>query len=149
MSDQQEQEFLNWVAGFRNNKLAAREAYRLWKEAENKIEPPAARQNKIYIAGPMSNLPGFNYPAFNAKAQELRAKGHTVVNPADHGVIDGMVWEDYLRFDIGNLVRCESIYMLPGWSNSKGARLEYHTAVQLGMPIYFDPRAERTANFGV
>lgn len=140
--------FETWVKGFKTYKKAAEAAYAEWKKAENKIELPAKRANTIYIAGPMSNLPAFNYPAFNAKADYLRARGHNVVNPADHGNVNGAEWADYLRFDLANLTRCESIYLLPGWSNSKGARLEYHVALQLGMPMFFDPFAERTPNFG-
>lgn len=30
---------------------------------------------RVYIAGPMTGLPEFNYPAFNACAADLRAKG--------------------------------------------------------------------------
>ena len=37
----------------------------------------------IYVSGPMSGLPDLNFPAFHAAAAELRALGHTVVNPAE------------------------------------------------------------------
>ena len=39
---------------------------------------------RIYLAGPMSGLPELNYPAFHAKAAELRAAGHHVENPAEN-----------------------------------------------------------------
>jgi len=41
---------------------------------------------RIYIAGPMTGLPEFNYPAFNAAAEYLRSLGHHVENPADNPV---------------------------------------------------------------
>jgi len=37
----------------------------------------------IYLSGPMSGLPGFNFPAFHAAAAKLRADGFTVLNPAE------------------------------------------------------------------
>lgn len=37
---------------------------------------------KIYIAGPMTGYPDYNRAAFNAKASELMAEGHIVLNPA-------------------------------------------------------------------
>lgn len=37
---------------------------------------------KIYIAGPMTGYPDYNRAAFNAKASELTAEGHIVLNPA-------------------------------------------------------------------
>lgn len=41
---------------------------------------------RIYLAGPMTGLPEFNYPAFHAEAARLRGLGYQVENPADHGV---------------------------------------------------------------
>lgn len=92
----------------------------------------------IYISGPMSGLPDFNFPAFHQKALELRAHGFDVVNPAEFGEQVGMEWHEYLRKDIRALMACDAIWMLPGWSRSKGARLEHHIAVELGMDIVYE-----------
>jgi hypothetical protein len=43
---------------------------------------------KIYLSGPMTGLPDLNFPAFNAAASALRAKGLNVINPAEIN-IDG------------------------------------------------------------
>ena len=90
---------------------------------------------RIYIAGPMTGLPGFNFPAFNAEAERLRADGHEVLNPADHGVIDGFEWRDYMRLDIAQLVTCDAVQLLPGWEKSKGATLEHDIATRLGLYV--------------
>ncbi|UXJ54857.1 DUF4406 domain-containing protein [Pseudomonas citronellolis] len=91
---------------------------------------------RIYLAGPMTGLPEHNFPAFHAEAGRLRDLGYQVVNPAEHGVIDGYEWADYLRLDLQKLITCEAIAMLPGWDKSKGARLEYHVASELGMQVF-------------
>jgi Domain of unknown function (DUF4406) len=83
----------------------------------------------------MTGFPDFNYPAFFAEAERLRAAGHTVNNPAEAGVESGASWEDYLRRDIVSLMACDAIHMLPGWSRSKGARLEHHIALELGFTV--------------
>ena len=88
---------------------------------------------KIYISGPMTGLPDFNRPAFNAKAAELRALGHEVVNPAELPEIPGGTWADYMKVDIKLMLDCEAIWMLPGWVNSKGACLEVHIADDLDL----------------
>lgn len=90
---------------------------------------------KIYISGPMTGQPDFNRPAFNAKAAELRALGHEVVNPAELPEIPGWEWVDYLKRDIPLLLECEGIYQLPGWVGSKGAQLEFCNAFDLDMFI--------------
>ena len=88
---------------------------------------------RIYIAGAMSNLPDFNYPAFNAMAAKLRALGHHVENPAENPACDS--WEAYMRLAIAQLVTCDTILMLPGWTASRGACVEYRLAVELGMCV--------------
>lgn len=104
-----------------------------------------ARARRTYIAGPMTGYPDFNYPAFNAAAAQLRAAGIAAINPADHGVVPGAVWEDHLRSDLAQLATCESIYFLPGWSKSRGALLEHHVATSLGMTLIFAADAEKPA----
>lgn len=39
---------------------------------------------RLYLAGPMTGLPDFNYPAFHAAAAAWRAAGWTVANPAEN-----------------------------------------------------------------
>nr|WP_286197221.1 DUF4406 domain-containing protein [Variovorax boronicumulans] len=104
---------------------------------------PAARSGRVYLSGPMTGHPEFNFPAFNAAAAALRARGTVVVNPAEHGLVDGATWADYVRADIAQLAVCESIALLPGWSASRGAALEVHNALALGMSVTYLEGAER------
>lgn len=90
---------------------------------------------KIYIAGPMTGLPDFNYPAFNAAAAQLRAMGHTVLNPAENPVPACGTWQGYMRLALAQLVQCECIVLLPGWAESKGALIERKLAQVLGMDV--------------
>lgn len=89
---------------------------------------------KLYVSGAMTGMPEFNFPAFNRAAEQLRLLGYEVENPADKGIIDGWTWSDYLRYDLKALMDCQGVAMLPGWPGSKGARLEFHVATELGMP---------------
>lgn len=95
----------------------------------------AARANRLYLAGPMTGFEDFNFPAFNAMAAELRARGYVVENPAEHGVVEDAEWADYMAYDLTRLGLCGQVAVLPGWENSKGARLEVHIARELGMPV--------------
>lgn len=91
----------------------------------------------IYVAGSMSGLPEFNYPAFYQAAEQLAAVGHTrVVNPAALGDGDtGRPWDFYMRQGITGLLTCDKVALLPDWEQSTGARLEAHIAQHLKMTV--------------
>lgn len=91
---------------------------------------------RIYISGPMTGLPDFNYPAFHSEAARLRQLGYHVENPAENNAPADTTWSGYLRLALAQLITCDSIAMLPGWHNSEGACLEYHVARELGMQVH-------------
>jgi hypothetical protein len=95
----------------------------------------ADRANRLYLAGPMTGIEDFNYPAFNAMAERLRTAGYEVENPADHGTVEGAVWADYMAYGLTRLGLCGMIALLPGWDLSQGARLEVMIAEHLGMRV--------------
>ncbi|WP_225784689.1 DUF4406 domain-containing protein [Xenophilus sp. Marseille-Q4582] len=88
-----------------------------------------------YIAGPMTGLPELNFPAFHARAAELRAAGFEVENPAEINADPKAKWEDCMKADIARLVTCDAVLLLPGWEKSRGARLEAHIAQELGLQL--------------
>lgn len=112
---------------------------------------------KIYVAGPMRGIPEFNFPAFKAAAEKLRAEGHTVFNPAEadndrHGVDiskgnvtgdesiaasqHGFNLREALGHDLAFICgEADAVALLPGWQNSKGAIAERATGIALGLEI--------------
>ncbi|MEY4952373.1 MAG: hypothetical protein RL299_797 [Pseudomonadota bacterium] len=89
----------------------------------------------IYIAGPMSGIEDFNRPAFNAYAKKLKDRGIACFNPAQNGLPPEASWASHMRVDIQWLMSCDEIHLLPGWQESRGARLEHGLAVALGMRV--------------
>lgn len=87
----------------------------------------------VYISGPMSGLPEYNYPLFNQVAAILRDLGYEVVNPAEQPQVT--TWEDYMRQDIKLLMDCNSMVLLDGAHASKGAMLEMQIAGAVGIKI--------------
>ncbi|MGI4841077.1 MAG: DUF4406 domain-containing protein [Janthinobacterium lividum] len=85
---------------------------------------------RIYVCGPMTGLPEFNYPAFAAETARLRALGYEVVSPAEINP-NGGTWQECMKKDIAQLMTCELLVWLPGWSNSRGARIETSLAREL------------------
>lgn len=88
---------------------------------------------KVYIAGPMTNRPHFNRPAFFAAADRLKEAGDIPLNPAV--LPDGLSQADYMSICMSMLQRADAIYMLNGWKGSDGAVAEYHFAFKLGLKI--------------
>jgi hypothetical protein len=90
----------------------------------------------VYISGGMTGIKDHNIPEFNRVAEILKGKGYEVINPAEFGFSDEFTWEDYMKRDIGELVKADIVATLNGWENSRGARLEVFIARELGIEVY-------------
>lgn len=97
---------------------------------------------RIYIAGPMTGIDKYNFPAFDAAAQDLRDMGFHPVSPADidraHGFDPTDPREqaemhtnlrDIISRDVSALLDCDGLALLPGWQRSLGARAEVAVAL--------------------
>lgn len=90
---------------------------------------------RVYIAGPMTGHPAFNFPAFNAAAASLRARDVEVENPAENPEPACGSWLAYMRMAVVQVSKVDALVMLPGWEKSKGARVEFNLAVGLGLSV--------------
>lgn len=95
----------------------------------------AEARRKFYIAGPMSRIDDYNFPAFDAAEKALRAAGYDVANPASIGVHEGWGWYDYMRPALKMMLDCDRVALLPGWEDSRGARIERSLALDLAMYV--------------
>lgn len=91
---------------------------------------------RVYVAGPMSGIPDFNFPAFHAAADALRAAGYDVVSPAELHDHTDRTWDFYMRSALVAMLACDEVVLLPGWQHSRGARLERQVAEALEMTIH-------------
>jgi hypothetical protein len=92
---------------------------------------------KVYLSGPMTGIPEFNYPAFTCAAAKLRDSGMQVFNPAESFSGDTTKpYDAYMREDIRALLDVEAVYVLDGWEKSTGAVTEVLTALSLNLPIF-------------
>lgn len=94
---------------------------------------------KIYVSGPITGLANRNRLAFENVSSNLRELGHEVINPFDLDHPDFNpegCWFKYLKRDLAEVLACDAICLLPGWEESKGARLEVVVAQALELPLY-------------
>lgn len=88
---------------------------------------------KIYIAGPITNNPGYE-KQFAEAEEKLLSMGHLVINPAKN---PGTCYKDYLDIGLLELMKCDCIYLLLGWEESRGAQLEHHYAIAANLEIMY------------
>lgn len=119
----------------------------------------------IYIAGAMRGIRYFNFPAFDAARDSLIEQGWNVISPADldreigfdeTAFPDDYDWidlkkanfnlNDAIDRDVEALKRCDAIYMLQGWENSKGANAEKALAEWMGLDVLYQVPPKKTAD---
>ena len=106
------------------------------KCAGNEESPIVPLHSTVYLSGPMTGYKDWNKPAFNATAEKLREEGYQVLNPAEVELCSLSTWQDYMRKDLQMLALADAVVILPGWHQSRGARIEVTVADQLGIPIF-------------
>ena len=101
-------------------------------------------RGKVYISGPITGIDFGNRFAFSCARNALELCGYEVVDPSEVQLDDEATWTDYMRADLKLLLDCDYIYMLDGWEDSKGARIERELAENLGIEeIDLDEESER------
>lgn len=84
----------------------------------------------VYISGPISNAPDYLINFAGAKSRLLRC-GYEVVNPAQMclSLPSSFSHEMYMKICMAALECCDTIYLLNGWQNSVGAKIEAEYAL--------------------
>lgn len=98
----------------------------------------------IYVSGKITDTSlsreKENVERFAVITEALEAMGNEVHNPAAFTKEDeGWTWEMYLARDL--LWICENkpkLFMMNGWQESTGAKLEYEMARAMGLEIDFE-----------
>ncbi|MGN1020580.1 MAG: DUF4406 domain-containing protein [Aristaeellaceae bacterium] len=86
-----------------------------------------------YIAGKMAGLPDKGRRMFHQAEEVLQELGWQVLNPAR--LPDNLTDNKYMPICLAMLSAADTVMLLPGWENSRGARLEAQYAVYQHMPV--------------
>lgn len=107
----------------------------------------------VYIAGKMSGLPLWNFPAFEEAAKNLRGRGLEVFSPAEHDLEMGFEptretfsakeRAESMHWDFETIFNVDAVVVLPGWEKGRGATAEVALAWFLDKPVLSYPTLER------
>ena len=91
---------------------------------------------KIYISGAITGVKNYRH---NFKVAEIAMQyaGHEVINPCDLPHEHNQSYEEFMTEDLKALLECDTILMLKGWEESRGATLEYNVAGMCGLEVLF------------
>lgn len=120
---------------------------------------------RIYLSGPITNIPDLNRPAFDAAKKRLTTQGHFAINPHRISELFGTAeelaksfgllynlpcsanlppWDHRIDESLARAVMdadlaavriCDAIYLLRGWENSQGAKKELAEALAHGLMV--------------
>lgn len=107
----------------------------------------------LYLAGPMTWIPQFNFPTFEQWVQQLRQVGFDVISPheVDPGETQEIAWaspdgdpaalppgdgpvETALR-NVAGIGECDGLALIDGWYKSSGTIHEIATANRFQLPV--------------
>jgi hypothetical protein len=101
---------------------------------------------KVYISGKITGLE-LSDAESKFELAEKDAKYHfskiteskiKSINPMKLNHKENATWEDFMIVDIAELFKCNAIYMLDNWRESKGARIEHSIAKEMGIPVFYE-----------
>jgi len=87
---------------------------------------------RLYISGKISGNEHYKEDFATAR-QELKSVGYDVCDPTSFDLAEDIPWAEAMKYDIGEMLRCDGVALLPNWEDSKGSCLEARLAKDLGI----------------
>lgn len=99
--------------------------------------PKENTTKRCYISGQISGIEDIAESIFESAEEVVSKLGYIPVNPMKIEHNHDKSWESFMREDIIKLMKCQVVYVLRNWRNSKGATIEVNLAKDLGIDIIF------------
>lgn len=100
----------------------------------------------VFISGPMTGKPGYNFKAFDEWERRINEAGGGAVNPArisrqykaEKILEHGEEFKEMVERQLAELYGCDTILLLDGWEKSSGVRAELKAALEGGLEIVLE-----------
>jgi hypothetical protein len=102
---------------------------------------PAHEMKRVYIAGAYTGREDYARGQFREAAERLRRNNPHMewVNPLeDLGLSADNSWEECIATCVYVLLKCNRIHLLPGWEESRGAKIEAAVALKAGLMVTYE-----------
>ena len=104
------------------------------------------KPKKVFLSGPMTGYPGYNFQRFNLAEKQLADSGIECVNPVhickkykeEHVLANKAIFDKMIAEEQEAERGCDAILLLDGWQMSKGVRLELKIALEMDMQIFLE-----------
>lgn len=93
----------------------------------------------IYVSGKYGGDIATNIKAAEAVTVQLMRNGFDVFcphkNTAGFEQYTDLTYDRFIEMDLNILERCDAIYMMQGWEDSNGAKIEKEYAEEIDLPV--------------
>jgi nucleoside 2-deoxyribosyltransferase len=89
----------------------------------------------FYISGKITGEKNYKQ-IFQVAENELRERGHKVINPAKLDALSDLKYEQIMSIDFALIDTADAVLMLPNWKQSLGAVREYGYALAKNKEIW-------------
>lgn len=93
---------------------------------------------KIFVSGPMTGIPDYNFPKFEEVEERLKVQGHDVMSMRIIVMTEfkgdlNRTHAEYMQAALKYLPLSTHLCLLNGWERSDGTKCEVAVALTLGM----------------